>query len=103
MPDAAKDLFFPLWKMFLQPVLEQRCHGPWQTDNRVARKLRARFCARIEDLWNLMISESGNYGCNHDADWNVCCTKLLDNVKPTLRRRGARFEHSLQVWVKRRH
>ena len=89
--------------MFLQPMLEQWRNGPWQADNRVAGKLRARFRARIQDLWNLVISESGNNWRDHYADWNFCCTKLFDGVEPTLRRGRARFEHALQRWIERRY
>src|SRR6476620_1496348 len=88
---------------FLQPMLEQWRNRPWQTDNRVAGKLPARFSARVQDLRNLVISESGNNWRDHYANWNFCCTKLFDGVEATLRRCRARFEHALQRGIERRH
>ena len=95
MPDAPQHLLFTIWKMFLQPVLEQGRYGPWQTDNCIPGKLRAGFCARFEDFWNLVIGESWNNRRDHYANWNFCCTKVCDGVEPTLRGARARFEHSL--------
>src|SRR4029077_21151570 len=66
-------------------------------------KLRARFCARLQDLRNLMIRKPGNNWRNHYANWNFCCTKLFDGVESTLRRGRARFEHALQRWIERRY
>ena len=85
--------------MFLQPMLEQWRNRPWQANNCVTGKLRARFCARIQDLRNLMIGQSGDDWRDHYANWNFCCAKLLDRIEPTLRRGRARFEHSLQRWI----
>src|SRR4026209_1507628 len=95
MPDPPQHFLFAVWKMFLQPMLEQWRNRPWQADDRVAGKLRARFCARIQDLRNLVISEPGNNRRDHYAKWNFGCTKLFDGGEPTLRRGRARFEHAL--------
>src|SRR5260221_37512 len=103
MPDSPQHFRFAAWKMFLQPMLEQWRNRRRQTDNRVAGKLRACFSARIQNLWNLMISESGNNWRDHYANWNFCCTKLFDGIEPTLRGGRARFEYALQRWVERRH
>ena len=84
-------------------MLEQWRNRPWQTDYCVTGELRARFRARIQNLWNLMISKSGNNWRNHYANWNFCCTQLFDGVEPALRRGRARFEYALQHWVERRH
>src|SRR5438874_7206841 len=103
MPDPPQHLLFPAWKMFLQPMLEEWRNRPWQADNRVASKLRARFCARVQDLRNLMVGKSWNYGCYHDSNWNVCFAKLLNGIQTSSRRRGARLQHSLQILVERGH
>src|SRR5438094_150342 len=55
MSDSSQHLLFALWKMFLEPVFEQRRDRPGQTHNCVTGELRARFCAGVQDLWDLMI------------------------------------------------
>src|SRR3982750_1706869 len=99
MPDAPEHLLLALWKMFLEPALKQRRHGPWQTDNCVAGKLSACFCTSIQDLWNFMISQARNKRSNHHAGWNPRAAKLSDCLEPGVRRRGARLEHSLQLRI----
>src|ERR1700750_1442540 len=84
-------------------MLKQRRNRPWETNNRVASKLRARLCARLQDVRDLVISESGNNWRDHYANWNFCRTKLFDCVEPALRRGRARFEHALQRGIERRN
>src|SRR5262249_43571099 len=96
MPDLPQYFLFAVREMFLQPVLEQWRNRPGQADDCIAGKLRASFCARSQDLWNLVISESGNNRRDHHADWNFCRTKLSNRIEASLRRGRARFEDSLQ-------
>src|SRR5919205_674082 len=103
MPDPPQHFVFTIWKMFLQPMLEQWRNRPRQTDNCVAGKLRASFCASIQDLGNLMIIEPGDNWRDHHANWNFRCTKLFDRLEPPLRRCRARFQDSLQRWIERSH
>ena len=83
MPNPLQHLVFAVWKMFLQPMLEQWRNRPRQADYGVAGKLGACLCACFQDLRNLVISESGDDRRDHYANWNFCCTKLLDSVEPT--------------------
>src|SRR5882724_3035578 len=86
MPDASKHLLFAIREMFLKPMLEQCRHSPRKTNNRIAGKLRARFCACVQDLGNFMISKAGNDWRNHYTRWNSCAAKLSDRIEPRLRR-----------------
>ena len=95
MPDLPQHFLFAVWEMFLQPVLEQWRNRPRQADNCIAGKLRASFSARSQDLWNLVISETGNNRRDHYADWNFCRTKVCYGIEACLRRGRARFEDSL--------
>ena len=103
MLDPPQHLLFAVGKMFLQPMLEQWRNCPWQANNRVTGELRACFCARLQDLRNVMVGEPGNDGRYHYTHWNIRCAKLPDGIKPALRRCRARFEYSLQVWIQRRY
>ena len=73
---SAEHLLFAVWKMFLQPMLEQRRNRPWQADNCVTGKLRARFCARFQDLRNFVIGESRNDRRDHYANRNSCVREV---------------------------
>ena len=95
MPDLPQHFLFTIWEMLPQPVLEQWRNRPRQADYCIAGKLRASFCARSQDLWNLVISETGNNRRDHYADWNFCRAKLSDRIEASLRRGRARFEDSL--------
>ena len=103
MPDPPQHLLFALRKVFLKPMLEQWRNRPWQADNCVTGKLRACFRARIKDFGNFMVSKSGNNWRDHYANWNFRGVKVAYGIKPALRRRGARFEHLLQLWIEGRH
>ena len=103
MPDAPEHLLFAVRKMFFEPMLKKRRDRPWQSNNRVTGKLRARFRARLKNFRDFMIREPRNDRRNHHTNRNPSSAKLAHCIEARFGGRCARLEHALQFRIERRH